>query len=62
MENQQNIIEKLKQYRLENRLSQKKLAESLKVTFATVNRWFKGRCKPNEIQLYHIEKILNGGQ
>ena len=54
----ENILKDLKEYRLENKLSQKKLAEKLGVTFATVNRWFNGRNYPNEIQVYHIKKLL----
>ncbi|MDP8217299.1 MAG: helix-turn-helix transcriptional regulator [Candidatus Theseobacter exili] len=53
-----NILERLELYRLENRVSQKKLAGMLGVSFATVNRWFNGRTKPNKIQTFHIEKLL----
>jgi len=54
----ENLIKKLEIYRLENRISQKQLAERLKVTFSTVNRWFNGKTKPNKIQRYHIKKML----
>ena len=53
-----NIIEKLEKYRLENRITQEQLAEKLEVSFATVNRWFNGRTKPNKIQEYQIKKLL----
>jgi len=53
-----NIIKKLDTYRLENKVSQEKLAEELGVVFSTVNRWFNGKAKPNKIQSYHIEKLL----
>jgi len=53
-----NMIRELDEYRLKNRISQEKLAEILKVHFSTVNRWFNGRQKPNEIQMYHIGKLL----
>jgi transcriptional regulator with XRE-family HTH domain len=56
------IIKQLEEYRLENRLSQEKLAEILGVSFATVNRWFNGRTVPNKMQTYHIEKLLKGGK
>ena len=36
------------------------LAEMLGVTFATVNRWFNGHNVPNQIQTYHIKKLLKG--
>lgn len=54
----EDLIKKLEIYRLENRISQKQLADRLKVTFSTVNRWFNGKTKPNKIQRYHIKKML----
>ena len=53
-----DLIKKLETYRMENRISQKQLAEMLKVTFSTVNRWFNGKTKPSKMQQYHIKKIL----
>ena len=53
-----DLIEKLEIYRFENRISQRKLADLLHVHFSTVNRWFKGKTKPNKIQSYHIKKLL----
>ncbi len=55
-----NIIRELEKYRLENRLSQEKLARELDVAFCTVNRWFRDKNEPNQIQEFHIKKILNG--
>jgi transcriptional regulator with XRE-family HTH domain len=52
------LIKKLDAYRLENKISQTKLAEILGVTFVTVNRWFMGKYVPNKIQRYHIKKLL----
>jgi transcriptional regulator with XRE-family HTH domain len=52
------IVKELEKYRLENRISQQKLAQELDVAFCTVNRWFKDRNVPNQIQEYHIKKIL----
>ena len=52
------LLEQLEIYRLENRLSQRKLAEQLRVAYNTVNRWFTDRNKPNKIQTYHIRKLL----
>ena len=54
-----DLIRRLEIYRLENRLSQEQLAKKLRVAFATVNRWFNGRFRPNEIHRYHIEKLLS---
>ena len=53
-----DLIKKLEIYRMENRISQKQLAEMLKVTFSTVNRWFNGKTKPSKMQKYHIYKLL----
>jgi len=52
------LIQKLEEYRLENKITQEKLAEMLGVSFSTVNRWFNGHSKPNKIQSYHIEKLI----
>ena len=52
------LLEKLEIYRLENKISQRKLAERLGVAYNTVNRWFTGRTIPNKIQQYHIKKLL----
>lgn len=54
-----NIVDDLDKYRLENRITQQKLAAELGVSFTTVNRWFNGKTKPNKIQTYHIKKLLN---
>jgi len=52
------LLNKLKIYRLENKISQRELAKKLGVSYNTVNRWFMGRNIPNEIQQYHIRKLL----
>ena len=52
------LLEKLEIYRLDNKISQRKLAERLGVAYNTVNRWFTGRTIPNKIQQYHIKKLL----
>lgn len=53
-----DIVKKLKIYCLENKLSQEKIASQLGVYFSTVNRWFTGKSKPNNIHRYHIEKLI----
>jgi transcriptional regulator with XRE-family HTH domain len=53
-----DLIKNLEIYRMENRISQKQLAEMLCVTFSTVNRWFNSKTKPNKVQRYHINKLL----
>ena len=55
----QNIISRLEEYRLKNRITQQKLARILDVSFVTVNRWLNGHAKPQKLQIYRIEKILN---
>ena len=57
--NMNDSIKKLEIYRLENRISQKQLADMLNVHFSTVNRWFNGKTIPNKIQKYHINKLLD---
>ena len=57
--NMDKLIEKLEIYRLENRISQKQLADKLSVAFSTVNRWLNGKTIPNKIQQYHIKKLLD---
>ena len=53
-----NLIKKLEQYRLKNRIPQQQLADEIGVVFSTVSRWLNGKTKPNKIQQYHIEKFL----
>jgi len=57
--NMDDLIKKLEIYRLENRISQKQIADRLNITFSTVNRWFNGKTAPNKIQQYHIKKLLD---
>ena len=53
-----SLVKKLEKYRLVNRVSQERLAEKLKVSFTTVNRWLNGKTEPNMIQSYHIKKLI----
>ncbi len=53
-----DIIAKLEKYRLENKIPQQEVAIKLGVAFSTVNRWLNRKSKPNQIQKYHIEKLL----
>ena len=53
-----DMVERLENYRLENKISQQALAKKLGVAFSTVNRWFNRHIKPNKIQRYHIEKLI----
>jgi len=53
-----DLIKKLEEYRLENKIPQQALAKMLDVSFSTVNRWLNGKSKPNKIQSYHIEKLI----
>lgn len=51
-------IESLRLYRLKHQLTQEELARKLGVSFATVNRWFKAKTHPSELQAYRIKKLL----
>jgi transcriptional regulator with XRE-family HTH domain len=53
-----DLLKQLELYRLENRITQTKLAEEIGVNFSTVSRWLNGKTTPNKIQQYHIEKFL----
>ena len=55
----EELIDKLEIYRLEKKISQQKLAETLGVTYVTVNHWLNKKSKPNKIQTYQIKKLLN---
>ena len=54
----EDVIGRLELFRLENRITQQKLAEAIGVNFSTVSRWLNGKTKPNKVQQYHIEKFL----
>jgi DNA-binding XRE family transcriptional regulator len=54
------LLKQLEHYRLENRVTQEKLAKEIGVNFSTVSRWLNHKTKPNKIQQYHIEKFLKG--
>jgi len=53
------LITKLEEFRLENKITQVELADMLGVAFVTVNRWLNGHQYPNKIQAYHIKKLLS---
>jgi putative transcriptional regulator len=53
-----DLLKQLEHYRLENKVTQEKLAKELGVAFSTISRWLNGKVKPNKIQAYHIEKFL----
>ena len=57
-----DLVRRLEEYRLENKVSQQRIAERLGVSFSTVNRWLNGKSRPNKIQAYHIEKLLRRGK
>lgn len=54
-----NLIERLDEYRLDQRITQAELGEILGVAFVTVNRWFNGHTQPNKIQEFQIRKLLS---
>ena len=56
------LVEQLETYRLENKITQEKLAEMLDVDFTTVNRWFNAKNQPSKIQAFQIEKLIKQGR
>lgn len=58
MNKKQDLIDRLEEYRLKNKLSQQKLAKILRVHYTTINRWLMRRFKPNKIQEYQIKKLI----
>lgn len=54
----EDLLRRLEEFRLENRITQQELANILGVAFVTVSRWLNGHHEPNKIQKYHIEKLL----
>jgi len=55
-----DLINQLEEYRLENKISQRKLAKILGVHYTTINRWLTRKFKPNKIQEWQIRKLING--
>ncbi|MCD6568555.1 helix-turn-helix transcriptional regulator [bacterium] len=55
-----DLISQLEEYRLENKISQRKLAKILGVHYTTINRWLTRKFKPNKIQVWQIRKLING--
>ena len=53
-----DLISKLENYRLENKITQQRLAKTLGVAFSTVNRWLNRRIKPSKMQSYQINKLI----
>ncbi len=56
-----DLIQRLEEYRLENRITQEELAELLGVAFVTVSRWLNGHVRPSKIHEFHIRKLLSPG-
>jgi transcriptional regulator with XRE-family HTH domain len=54
-----DLIAKLEEFRLENRITQVELAEMLGVAFVTMSRWLNGHANPSKIHEYHIKKLLD---
>lgn len=59
MNRQENLLKRLRQYRVEQQLTQVQLAKRLGVAFITLNRWLNGHAEPQELQRYRIERLLN---
>ena len=51
---------KLLQYLVQNEISQKKLAEILKVSQPTVNKWLNNKAVPSGKRIVEIERLTDG--
>jgi transcriptional regulator with XRE-family HTH domain len=51
---------KLTQYLVQNEISQKKLAEILKVSQPTVHKWLNNKAIPSGKRIIQIEKLTDG--
>lgn len=51
-----NFADSIVKLRSELRLSQRQLADNLKVNFATVNRWENGKTIPNRMTMFVIHQ------
>ncbi len=60
MKKERELIDELEEYRLKNRITQQELADLLRVSFVTVNRWLNGHQFPNKIQAYQIKMLIEG--
>lgn len=55
----QYFLQKLKQYKLEERLTLKKIAGLIGgVSYATIGRWLRGRSVPSDNNLYHLKIFI----
>ena len=52
------LIEKLKKYRMKNRLSIEKLARELDVSYMTMWRWLAGKAEPNDWSKGDIKRLI----
>ena len=51
---------KLLQYLVQNEISQKKLAEILKVSQPTVHKWMNNKAVPSGKRIVEIERLTDG--
>ena len=53
-----SLMQRLESYRLQKNFTQAKLAEILKVTPITINRWLNEKVKPSKLKEYQIQQLL----
>ena len=53
-----DLLDQLEEYRLENKISQRKLAKILAAHYTTTNKWLTRDNKPNKIQERQIKKSI----
>jgi DNA-binding XRE family transcriptional regulator len=53
-----NFKENLKNYRIQNKMTQKNLADKLNLTTNNIGHWEKGRTEPNIDTLIKLSKLF----
>ena len=58
----QELVGKLRDYRLKRGLTEKALAQRLGFAFVTLNRWLNRHTMPSELHAYRIRHLLRKGK
>ena len=54
-----NIGERIKYYRIQNKMTQEKLARELNITFQAVSKWERNESLPDVTLVAHLAEVLN---
>jgi transcriptional regulator with XRE-family HTH domain len=60
-EKKRRLVQRLLAWRLENKVSIRRLGKMLGIYFSTVNRWFQNASLPNEISYHRVIVFLDLG-